>query len=384
MRGPLPEYRALVDAGALDADPAQEAAAERLQSLEEDLARARPSPLARLFGARPKPVKGVYLWGAVGRGKSLLMDLLFNNSAAQPKRRVHYHEFMIEAHQRIAAFRAASEKEKKRWRGVNPKHPDDPMPPVARALGDDARLLCLDEFQVADIADAMILGRLFDALFQRGVTLVATSNRPPDDLYKDGLNRQLFLPFIDMLKTRLDVVELVAARDYRLERLAGAPVYYAPLGPAADAAMDHAWARYIAGAREHYDRLDVQGRIVHVRRAARGAARFDFSELCEKPLGPADYLAVADRYGALFLERIPRMTPAMRNEARRFVNLIDALYDARAKLVCSADGEPDELYPAGDGAFEFERTASRLVEMRSAGYLAADHETHGASVHEEA
>lgn len=384
MRGPLPEYRALIEQGALHADPAQEAAAERLQALETDLAEARAGALARFFGARPNSVKGVYLWGAVGRGKSLLMDIFFNHSAAMPKRRVHYHEFMTEAHQRIADYRALDLKEKKRRPGVNPKYPDDPMPPVAYALADDARLLCLDEFQVSDIADAMILGRLFEALFRRGVTLVATSNRPPDDLYKDGINRQLFLPFIDMLKARLDIVELVAARDYRLEKLAGAPVYYAPLDPEADKAMDRAWGRYISGASEHEDRLEVQGRSVPVPRAARGAARFDFSDLCAKPLGAADYLAIANRYGTVFLDRIPRMHAEMRNEARRFVNLIDAIYDARVKLVCSADGEPDDLYPSGDGAFEFERTASRLMEMRSAGYLAAEHEHRAASLPENA
>ncbi|MGE0408716.1 MAG: cell division protein ZapE, partial [Amphiplicatus sp.] len=253
MRGPLPRYRALVEAGALDGDPAQEAAAERLQRLEEDLARR-----GGFFGRRGRP-RGVYLWGAVGRGKSLLMDIFFNNSHVARKRRVHFHEFMAETHERIARFRALDDRAKRRHPG-SAKSPGDPMPPVAHDIAAKGRLLCFDEFQVNDVADAMILGRLFEALFARGVAIVATSNRHPDDLYKDGLNRQLFLPFIDMLKTRLDVVELAAARDYRLARLAGAPVYYAPLGPGADAAMDAAWARFISDATEREEVIEVKGR----------------------------------------------------------------------------------------------------------------------------
>jgi cell division protein ZapE len=372
MRGPLQRYRTLAEAGALDEDPAQLAAAARLQQLEDELARRR-ARLFGLLGANGPPPKGVYLWGAVGRGKSLLMDIFFNNSSTAPKRRVHFHEFMAETHDRIARFRASDDREKKRYRGVNPKTPDDPMPPVAHEIAENAMLFCFDEFQVNDVADAMILGRLFDALFARGVVIVATANRHPDARYQDGLNRQLFLPFIDMLKSRLDIVELQAARDYRLARLAGAPVYYAPLGPAAEAAMDNAWMRLICGASEHEDRIDIKGRILVAPRVARDAARFDFSELCAAALGASDYLAIARRYGTIFIDCIPAMGPAMRNEAKRFVILIDALYETRTKVVCSAGGEPGELYLAGDGAFDFQRTASRLMEMRSAAYLGAEH-----------
>jgi cell division protein ZapE len=369
MRGPLPRYRALVEAGLLADDPRQEAVAAHLQQLENDLACARPT---LPFLSRRTTPKGVYLWGPVGRGKSLLMDIFFNNSRVLPKRRAHFHEFMAETHARIAEFRALDEKARKRRPGVNLKAPDDPMPPVAAALAREARLLCFDEFQVTDIADAMILGRLFDALFDEGVTIVATSNRRPDDLYKDGLNRQLFLPFIAELKARLAVVELAAACDYRLARLSGAPVYYSPLGDDADRAMDAAWEGIICGAQEREDTLEVGGRELVVPRAARDAARFSFEDLCVKPLGASDYLAIARHYGTVFVDRIPVMNVAMRNEAKRFATLIDALYEARAKLVCSAASEPQTLYVAGDGAFEFERTASRLMEMRSQSYLAAE------------
>ncbi len=371
MRGPLQRYRALVEQGALDADPAQEAAAARLQDLHDALT-GNGSLFGKLFNGKREP-RGVYLWGGVGRGKSLLMDLFFNNTPFAPKRRAHFHEFMADIHERIAAFRALDERERRKRNGLNKKAPDDPIAPVAHDIARAAKLLCFDEFQVADIADASILGRLFEALFAEGVIVVATSNRRPDDLYKDGLNRQRFLPFIDLLKSKLDILELEAARDYRLARLSGAPVYYAPLGPQADAAMDAAWSRMICGAHEREERVEVKGRILTVSRAARGAARFSFDELCARPLGAADYIALNRRYGTLFLDRIPVMDPAMRNEAKRFVTLIDAIYEARTKLVCSADAEPDGLYPDGDGAFEFARTASRLMEMRSAGYLGAEH-----------
>jgi cell division protein ZapE len=371
MRGPLPRYRALAETGALDFDPRQEEAAARLQRLEEALAQGRG--LLSFLSGRPQP-RGVYVWGAVGRGKSLLMDIFFNNSAASPKRRVHFHEFMAETHARIAAFRALDDKARKRRAGLNRQAPDDPMPPVAHDIAREAKLLCFDEFQVTDIADAMILGRLFEALFARGVVIVATSNRHPDDLYAGGLNRQLFLPFIDTLKARLDIVELAAARDYRLARLTGAPVYYSPLGPEATRAMDAAWTRLSSGAREREERIEVTGRSVRIPRVARDAARFDFETLCGTALGASDYLAIARRYGAVFIDDVPVMSAARRDAAKRLATLIDALYETRTKLVCSADGEPSELYREGDGAFEFERTASRLMEMRSASYLGAEHE----------
>jgi cell division protein ZapE len=372
IKGPHPRYDALVEAGELTSDPAQEAAADRLQALHDALKTYDgPGGWPNGWFGRKAPPQGVYLWGGVGRGKTLLMDIFFNNTNFSAKRRVHFHEFMVETHERIAQWRATGEAEKRRHKAWNRAAPDDPMPPVAYDLAREAMLLCFDEFHVSDIADAMILGRLFTALFERGVIVVATSNRAPGDLYKDGLNRQLFLPFIDLLKARLDVVELAAARDYRLAKLSEAPVYYQPLGPDADRAMDAAWARMLSGGRGRRETVAVKGRALTVPMAARGAARFSFADLCEQPLGAADYLALTRRYGALFIDRIPVMRPDMRNEAKRFSTLIDTIYDARVKLVCSADAEPNALYPAGDGAFEFERTASRLIEMRSADYLAS-------------
>ncbi len=369
MKGPRPRYHALIDKGAINADPAQEDAAGRLQHLHDNLKGYR-GPKGGWFSSRTPP-QGVYLWGGVGRGKTLLMDLFFNNTEFGRKRRVHFHEFMAEAHERIAGWRGADLRTKRRHKAFNRSAPDDPMPLVAHDIAQDALVLCFDEFHVTDIADAMILGRLFTALFAHGVVVVATSNRTPDDLYKDGLNRQLFLPFIALLKSRLDILELKSAQDYRLAKLRQAPVYYQPLGREADKAMDDAWRSMICGGHEHKEELIVKGRKLMVPRAARGAARFDFRDLCEKPLGAGDYLALVRRYHALYLDRIPVMGPDKRNEAKRFSTLIDAIYDARVKLVCSADGEPDALYEQGHGAFEFERTASRLMEMRTADYLAA-------------
>ena len=369
-KGPRQRYQALVDAGALEHDPAQEEAIDRLEALSAAL--TRPQRIFFRRNTAEAAGRGLYLWGGVGRGKTLIMDLFFNNTPCAHKRRAHFHEFMLDAHERIAHWRAADDKTRKRHKAWSRKTPDDPIPLVAHDLARQASLLCFDEFQVTDIADAMILGRLFGALFDHGVVIVATSNRAPDDLCKDGLNRQLFLPFIALLKERLDVIELCSARDYRLEKLEGAPVYYTPLGADADAAMDAAWTRMISGARERRETLHIQGRTLSAPRTARGAARFDFDALCNRPLGAGDYLALVRRYGALFIDRIPVMGPQNRNEAKRFVTLVDAIYDSRAKLVCSAAAEPEALYPEGDGAFEFQRTASRLMEMRSQGYLAAD------------
>ncbi|NOX94351.1 MAG: cell division protein ZapE [Alphaproteobacteria bacterium] len=368
-RGPRPRYNALVKKGALDIDPAQDEAVDRLQAIHLSLMEYGNG--RRLLGQRKPMPQGLYLWGEVGRGKTLLMDLFFNNTSYALKRRVHFHEFMAETHERIAAWRAADDGEKRRHKAYSRKAPDDPITPVAYDIAREARLLCFDEFQINDIADAMILGRLFSALFDFGVVAVATSNRAPDELYKDGLNRQLFLPFIDLLKLRLDVFELRAEKDYRLAKLENAPVYYQPLGPAADAAMAKAWERMICDAHEQQETLQVKGRTLVIPRAARGAARFTFNDLCAKPLGASDYLAIIRRYGAIFIDHIPIMGADMRNEAKRFVALIDTIYDSRTKMICSADGEPHELYRVGDGAFEFERTASRLMEMRSTDYLSA-------------
>ena len=376
MKGPLYRYRALTASGALDHDPAQEAAATRLQALTTTLEATPPkgSLLDRIRGIRSTPPpKGLYLWGGVGRGKSLLMDIFFNNTDIARKRRVHFHEFMAETHERINYWRQASRKERRRHPDFNKKTPDDPIPLAAGDIAQEAQLLCFDEFQVTDITDATILGRLFAGLFERRVTIVSTSNRHPDDLYKDGLNRQLFLPAIAMIKDRMDIFELVSAKDYRLARLKGAPVYHTPLGPDATRAMDAAWAAAICGAEAAPCSIRVKGRDVPVPLAARGAARFSFSDLCAKPLGPSDYLAIVKRYDTLFIDDIPKLSPEKRNEAKRFVALIDAIYERRTKLLCSADAAPGDLYPAGDGAFEFERTASRLMEMQSHDYLSAAH-----------
>ncbi|MDZ7629260.1 MAG: cell division protein ZapE [Parvularculaceae bacterium] len=369
MQGPLPRYLDLVAAGTLAPDAAQLAAAERLQALSAALQAKERA----FFARKPALARGLYLWGGVGRGKSLLLDVFFNNSDVAPKRRIHFHEFMAETHERIAAWRSADERTRRRHAGANPRSIDDPMPPVAADIAAGAALLCFDEFQVTDIADAMLLGRLFEALFAKGVVIVATSNRHPDDLYKDGLNRQLFLPFIALLKERLDVFFLDAERDYRLDQLTGVPVYHWPLGPEADAAMDRAWTAMIAGSREKPETLTVKGREVVAPRTARGLARFTFDDLCRAALGASDYLAIARRYGTVFLDRVPEMSPEDRNEARRFTFLIDAFYETRTKLVCSAAARPSDLYRLGSGAFEFERTASRLAEMQTEAYLAAEH-----------
>lgn len=373
MRGPLQRYRTLVEAGSLAPDPAQAALAEKLQALDAALGR-RPNPLLRFLGMAAPP-RGLYLWGGVGRGKSLLMDVFFNNSSARRKRRVHFHEFMAETHARLGRWRKAPESERRQHPGRSRSAPDDPIAPAAHDIAAQARLLCFDEFQVSDIADAMVLGRLFEALLAEGVVIVATSNRPPEELYLDGINRQIFLPFIEMLKRRFDVVELAAARDYRLEGLARARVYFAPLGPDSDAAMDAAWRRVIAGGAERAETIEVLGREVHVRRIARDAARFGFEELCGAALGPSDYLAFAARYATIFVDRAPILGRERRDAAKRFVTFIDAVYEARTKLVMSAAGEPELLYPEGDGTFEFARAASRLYEMRGDAYLGAARRT---------
>ena len=368
MGGVRAKYEAKVASGALSVDPAQ---AEAANILDELAARLANPPKSGLF-SKPNPVRGVYLWGGVGRGKSMLMDLFFGEAVTRPKRRVHFHEFMAQVHERLGIWRKMTDAEKKRspWRVKSAG--DDPIPPVAKQIAAEAKLLCFDEFQVTQIADAMILGRLFDQLFQRGVTVVATSNRHPDELYKDGINRQLFLPFIKELKERCAVLELVSARDYRLDRLVEAPVWYAPLSGESAAALDKAWDRLTLGAEPQHCVLTVKGRKLEVIREAAGVARFTFEELCARPLGPIDYLAIAGTFHTVILEGIPLLSPDKRNEAMRFISLIDALYEAKVKLVASAEAEPGALYPEGDGSFEFERTASRLFEMRSKDYLSLE------------
>jgi cell division protein ZapE len=371
MATPIDRLKARIASGELSPDADQERAAQALGALQQRLAQWKPGK--RGLFSKPKPApKGLYLWGGVGRGKSMLMDLFYDDAPTQPKRRVHFHEFMQDVHTRIAEWRGLSERERRRRAEYVKGAGDDPIPPVARALIAKSRLLCFDEFQVTDIADAMILGRLFEALYAEGIVVVATSNRFPDELYKDGINRQLFLPFIDELKSSMDLFELKGGVDHRLRQLEAAPVYYCPLDTDAELAMEDAWDRLTHCAAPQQCTLIVNGRELTVEREAAGVARFGFEELCARPLGAADYLAISRRFHTVLLERTPKLSPDKRNEAKRFVTLIDTLYEARTKLVMSADAEPQDLYPAGDGAFEFERTVSRLIEMRSHDYLAAE------------
>ena len=380
--GPLAAYEALRARGDLKPDAAQQAVVRRLDRLHLDLMKWRPEGggfLDKLLGRSRKPdapPRGIYMHGDVGRGKSMLMDLFFAGAPVEAKRRVHFHAFMLEVHGRIHAWRQMSQAEREQAAGKGAG--DDPIPPLAREVAREARLLCFDEFQVTDVADAMILARLFTALWGQGVVTVATSNRPPEDLYKDGLNRQLFLPFIDLVRTRLDVVALDGPTDYRLERLGGAPVYYTPISEEATRALSETFYRmtdHEVGDRAAVgpEELEVQGRTLFVPIASRGVAVFSFKRLCCNPLGAADYLAIAWAYHTVIVVGIPKMGPDMRNEAKRFVTLIDALYENNVKLLCSAAAPSKHLYDAGDGSFEFHRTASRLNEMQSADYLARGH-----------
>lgn len=354
-------YKKLVSKGELKTDPAQAAAVKRLQALADELRSYRPGRWT-IF-AKPAP-RGLYLWGDVGRGKSLLMDLFFDNAPIPVKRRVHFNAFMVETHARIHAERQRGES-------------DDPIPPVAKVIAREAALLCFDEFQATDIADAMVLGRLFDQLFELGVVIVATSNTPPARLYEGGLNRQLFLPFIETIKEKLDVIELKGDVDYRRLRMAGLDMYITPLGLEADAKMDAAWLRLTDSKHGEPMTLTVLGRKLSVPQAAKHVARFGFADLCVKALAAPDYLAIAQAFHSVLVDHIPAMTPEMRNEARRFTVLIDTLYDEGVKLICSAAAPPDGLFTTGDGAEAFRRTASRLTEMQSSDYLSRGHGVHG-------
>jgi cell division protein ZapE len=361
---PMAAYRALRRQGRLEPDAAQQLAVERLQSLYRALLDYHPEHgvrgwLAR-FGLGEEPGAhaplGLYLCGPVGRGKSMLMDLFFKSVPVRPKRRVHFHAFMVEVHDRIERERRARSRE--------------PILKVAGDIAAAATLLCLDELQVDDIADAMILERLFSALFNAGVVVVATSNQAPDELYPHGLHRDRFLPLIELLKQKLDVLHLDNGRDYRLVRLVGKQVYFTPLGQAAQRGLQDAFAELTDDEPGSPASLIVKGRKLSVPRAARNVAWFGFADLCERPLAAPDYLAIAEHFAALVIESIPRLSPQQRNEARRFNILIDALYEAHTLLVASAEVPPGEIYSAGDGTLEFQRTVSRLIEMQSVEYIA--------------
>jgi cell division protein ZapE len=367
---PLGRYRALVAAGELTADPVQELAAEKLSSLAHALRSYTPKSGKKgwreRFGLKTSdtpPPLGLYLYGGVGRGKSMLMQLFFDAVPIQAKERVHFQAFMRDFHAEIHRRRQL------------PMFADegDPIPGMADGIADNTTLLCLDEMEVRDIADAMIVGRLFQKLFERGVVVVATSNRHPDDLYKDGLQREKFLPFIALIKEKLDLLALDAAQDYRLGRLVGAQVYHTPLGPAADAALNDAWDRLTDAAVPKPDHVTVTGRRVVVPAAAHQVARFDFADLCRQALGPSDYMAVAAAFETVIVANIPQMTEDTKDAARRFVTLIDAFYEHRTALICSAAVPPDQLYVGSEGGFEFHRTVSRLMEMQAADYLRARH-----------
>jgi cell division protein ZapE len=367
------QYAAGVAAGRFGSDDAQLAVVAKLGRLEARIAEHRlarkSSSLGWLFGSRKNhaPLKGLYIYGDVGRGKTMLMDLFFAASPVVRRRRAHFHEFMLDVHERIYAIRTKMK--------VGEFAGEDPIQIVAEQLFAEAWLLCFDEFHVTDIADAMILGRLFARLFDFGVVVVATSNVAPEELYKNGLNRALFVPFIHLLEAHMDVVRLDARTDFRLEKLAGLPVWYVPADEAADAALDDAWRRLTGGHDGAAQDLALKGRSVHVPRAFMGVARFSFHDLCEAPLAAADYLRIAREYHTIILDHVPVMTYDNRNAAKRFIILIDTLYDMNVKLIASAAAEPDALYQADEGfeAQEFKRTASRLIEMRSVAYLGQPH-----------
>jgi len=351
----LSEYDRRSDAGLIRPEAAQRAVVAKLDQLANELQQSSPATglLARFKKPAPPP-NGLYIYGAVGRGKTMLMDLFYEVVDAAPKRRVHFHAFMQDVHRRLHAARQS--------------HTQDAIAPVAKALAKEARLLCLDEMQVTDIADAMIVGRLFEGLLAAGTVIVTTSNLAPDQLYRNGLNRQLFLPFIDLIRQRLDVVSLQSPTDYRLGRVKAHETFLTPISPETDARLQDLWQRLTDTEKGEPLDIDVLGRKLHVPQAAHGCARFSFAALCEQPLGPPDYLALAQNFQILFLEHIPELNPDRRNEARRFVLLIDTLYDGKVRLVATSAQAPEGIYPEGDHAFEFGRTVSRLKEMQSASW----------------
>ncbi len=384
---PMPDYslsvteqlKSLTSSGTLQVDSAQMDVAKCLDRVLAALKQKRPaaksSALGWLFASKKKEeagIKGLYIHGSVGRGKTMLMDMFFQMAPCRKKRRAHFHEFMADVHNRIAAHR-------QKLKNGETKQAD-PMPPVAAALFEEAELLCFDEFTVTDIADAMILSRLFSELFQRGCVLVATSNVEPDNLYRDGLNRALFLPFVGLLKKHVEVVTLDSQTDYRMEKLNSQPVYLIPLDERTDMAMDASWTQALHGRKAQSAEIAMKGRAIHVPLAIDRMARFSFSDLCDKPLGAVDFLAVAERFDTIFVDHVPLLGPEKRNQIKRFIILIDTLYDHGVRLYVSAAAMPEELLVErrGTEGFEFDRTASRLFEMRSAEYLAAHHERRAA------
>jgi cell division protein ZapE len=373
-KGPAANLAARRAAGEVHPDAVQERVVLRLQAVYDRLAAAahpaKPGLLARLGLVRaPKPPDGphgLYIWGPVGRGKSMLMDLFFADAPVARKRRVHFHEFMLEVQERLHRRR-----EKLLAEGAPPEA--DTIVPIARAIAEETRLLCFDEFQVTNIADAMILARLFETLFGEGLTVIATSNRKPDDLYKDGLQRDRFLPFIELIKERLEILELGGEHDYRLDRLRNFDVYLTPSGAWANAKLDEAFRALSGGAEGEPRVLRTQGRDVDIPRAAPGVAMAHYLDWCAKPMGAADFLCIAEHFHTVIVADIPRMGPDSQDKAARFVTMIDTFYEKKVKFICSAAAAPSGLYVEGDGAFEFHRTVSRLMEMQSPEYLALEH-----------
>jgi len=363
----LTRYLSQVASGELDKDPDQERIAKHLNTLCEQLNKYEGNAgfFGRLVGKRQKPLKGAYIYGGVGRGKSMLMDLFFDVLECRDKSRVHFHEFMQDVHSAIHDWR---QKHK-----VGEVEGDDPIAPVAEKIASTSKVLCFDEFIVNDITDAMILGRLFTVLFEKGVVVIATSNRAPDTLYENGLNRALFLPFIETLKQRLDILQLDHGVDYRMMHFDGLTTYYTPLDINADEKIQRAWEQLTGKSKGEASFLKILGRTLEVPQAAHGVARFSFLDLCEKPLGAPDYLKLARTYHTILLERIPQLNADRRNEARRFITLVDTLYDNGVKLVISAAASPEDIYIKGKERFEFDRTVSRLLEMQSPAYLGLGH-----------
>ena len=369
-----------IEAGVFHHDDTQIRAAQQLDALAVALRRhdrINYKKLKQILGIRflgfraACPPQGLYLWGGVGRGKSMLMDVFFESLPHKKKLRVHFNAFMQDMHKQIAAWREMSPRQRRASPYFVRGGGADPIIPLAKSIANKAHVLCFDELVVTDITDAMLLSRLFGALWQHGITVVATSNRAPDDLYKDGLNRKLFLPFIAMMKRKCKIFNFDGDTDHRLRHLSQAPVYYHPLNSTSQDSINKTWHRLCSTHKANLTKLHVQGRVFEMM-STQGAARADFHYLCGQALGVADYLEITRLFSTLILENIPQMNAESRNEARRFMLLVDTLYESKTKLIASAQTTADKLYMAGDGAFEFQRTASRLIEMQSHDYLAAE------------